>query len=129
MSYSPLRLIAPLGMSVLLASCGAADPTETPTPPPITIIPPSITVAPIPPTTINTEGGNVDANKFTPGALPVSTGNAEVPVTHTPAPTEAAIPMTFVMPDGLIIAAPYYNASSRTVGTLLLLPLLGSSTE
>ena len=79
--------------------------------------------------TINTEGGNVDANKFTPGALPVSTGNAEIPVTHTPAPTEAAIPMTFVMPDGLIIAATYYNASSRTVGTVLLLHMLGSNKE
>src|SRR5258708_33837019 len=110
MSYSPLRLIAPLGISVLLASCGAADLTETPTPPLITIIPPSITVAPIPPTTINTEGGNVDANKFTPGALPVSTPNAEIPFTHPPAPSEPAIPMPCVMPDVVIIADAHYTA-------------------
>src|SRR4051812_45560865 len=109
-------------MILLVAACDTSSlSTETPTDVPLTIIAPSKTTAPIPPTVPTSEAGNVaDGNKFTPGALPVS-GNFNATITPTPAPTQAAIPMTIIGADGLAIAGTYYIAPQRPAPAVLLL--------
>src|SRR5260221_9038846 len=100
------RLILASVVILLVAACDTSSlATETPTDVPLTIIAPSATVAPIPPTVPTSEAGNVaDGNKFTPGALPGSAGNSNATITPTPAPTQAALPIAMIGADGLAIA-------------------------
>jgi dienelactone hydrolase len=118
------------GLAVSIAACDVPPAaTSTPTDEPITIIAPSKTVAPLAPTMGNTEISNVDVGNFTPGAAPVSADNTLSTLTPTPAPTDATIPMTFIMPDGLTIAGTYYGAANRPAPTVLLLHMLGANKE
>ena len=118
-------------MILFVAACDTASlATETPTDVPLTIIAPSATVAPIPPTVPTSEAGNVaDGNKFTPGALPVSGGNSNATITPTPAPTQPAIPMTIIGADGLAIAGTFYIAPQRPAPAVLLLHMQNGGKE
>src|SRR5215831_15879411 len=109
---------------LVVAGCDDTSPTPTPT---IIVMPASPTVAPVMPTVVSQDTSNVGVSNFTPGAVPVSTG--DLTITPTPAPTQAAIAMTFPLADGLVVAGTFYGAPSHPAPTALLLHMLGSNKE
>lgn len=109
--------------ALMLTACDVdvlSTPVPTPTATPIIAIMPTVN---------NPDIGNINADQFTPGAVPVSTGNPGVTITPSPLPTEVSFPMQFTASDGLVIAATYYGAAKRPAPGVLLLHMLGGRKE
>jgi pimeloyl-ACP methyl ester carboxylesterase len=64
--------------------------------------------------------------QFSPAAPPV-VGEMRSTVTPTPVPTLAALPMRFIVEDGLRVEGTYYGAPVRPAATVLLLHMEGGS--
>ncbi|MCC7207019.1 MAG: alpha/beta hydrolase [Anaerolineae bacterium] len=130
------RRVAVLGavlLALVLAGCDGlslAPPTETlaplPTPEPFRV--PTLDASE--PTRL--PGARIEemistaVAQFTPAAPPV-VGELRLTVTPTPVPTLAALPMRFIMQDGLRVEGIFYGAPVRPAPTVLLLHMEGGS--
>ncbi len=116
----------------ILAGCDTLFATVTPEPtatPTLVIIPASPTTNPQVPTAASDDSAlGTQIAAFTPAAPPV-VGDQQSTVTPTPAPTQASIPMQFVMSDGLNIIGTFWGAPLRPAPAVLLLHALGGRKE
>jgi pimeloyl-ACP methyl ester carboxylesterase len=127
------RRVAAFGLLLvlLLSACdrlALVPPTETPvplpTPRPFTIPTEDVTLSTrIPGARIEEMLGTAVA-QFSPAAPPV-VGDLRSTVTPTPVPTLAALPMRFIVGDGLRIESIYYGAPARPAPIVLLLHMEG----